>query len=285
MAVILDGRAVAESLRKRVQEDVASFRARGIVPTIATVRVGEREDDAAYERSTEKRCRDVGIEMRKHVLPADAAQEDVISLIRRINADDSVHGCMVYLPLPRRLDEAAVRAALAPEKDIDGITPASQRSVYAGTDDGFAPCTAAACMALLDHYGIEVEGKHCVAVGRSLVVGRPLFMLMLARGATVTVCHTKTRDLPSLARQADILVCAAGRTDAVTADCLTPEQVVLDVGIHFVGGRLRGDLDPALSDIPRAVTPVPGGIGAITTTILACHTVQAVERQLAKRRP
>ena len=281
MSLVLDGKAVSADLIEKLKKNVIRLKSEKVFPALAIVRVGDAGASVSYEHGAVKRCEEVGIDVRRFCLPKDVSQSRLISLIRDINEDGSIHGCLIFLPLPKHIDEKAVCAALAPEKDVDGITPVSQGRVYSSEGVGFPPCTAAACIAILDHYGISAEGKRCVIVGRSLVIGRPVAMMLLARNGTVTICHTKTSDLPGIARNADILIAATGKTGAVSRDCLTTSQVLIDVGIH-VGdnGHLRGDVAPEDLDVPYAVTPVPGGVGAVTTTILAMHVVKAAEQSV-----
>ena len=257
------------------------LKAKGITPTLAVVRVGEREDDLSYEKSVMARCAKVGVEVKQFLLPADAAQEELLGVIACINADPSIHGCLLFRPLPRQFDDRTVRAALAPEKDIDGITDGSLAGVFTNTALGYPPCTAQACLEILKFYGIPLSGRRAVVVGRSLVVGKPAAMMLDRENATVTICNSRTRDLPALCREADVLVVAMGRRGAIGADCLREGQVVVDVGIHVnEEGKLCGDVrfDEA-EPIVEAVTPVPGGVGTVTTSVLVGHVVDAASAQ------
>ena len=277
MATLLKGAQAAAALNEKTAARVAELRARGIVPTLAVVRMGAREDDLAYERGVLNRCAKLGIEVRPCLLDADAPQAELMALLDRINRDNRIHGCLIFRPLPPQIDDKAVRAALAPEKDVDGITEASLAGVFTGSGVGYAPCTAQACVEILDHYGIPLEGKRVTVVGRSLVVGKPAAMLLDRKNATVTICNSRTRDLPQLCRQADILVVAMGKRGAIGGDCIAPGQVVVDVGIHTdEEGKLCGDVRFAEAEpLAGAITPVPGGVGAMTTSILAAHVVSA----------
>lgn len=277
----LRGAPVARALTERTAERAAALRERGVAPRLAVVRVGERDDDLAYERAAEKRCVAAGVDFCRHALPADCAQGELEDLLARLSADGSVHGVLLFRPLPDHLDEAAAARALDPAKDVDALTDGSLLSTLAGRGVGFAPCTAEAVVALLDHYEVPLEGADVVVVGRSLVIGRPVAALLLARDATVTTCHTRTRDLAAACRAADVVVCAAGAPGTVGAACARPGQVVVDVGTTWdeAAGRLRGDADfEALEPVVAAITPVPGGVGSVTTAILARHVVQAAER-------
>lgn len=282
-ATILCGAPVAEALCERLSARVERLEAQGVTPGLAVVRVGERPDDVAYERAAARRAERLGIAVQRTVLPADCSQADLERAIDAVNADETVHGCLMLRPLPRELDERAACARLLSSKDADGVTPGSLSGVFCGTGEGFAPCTAAAVMELLDHHGVELAGRRVAVVGRSLVVGRPLAMLMLARDATVTVCHSRTADLAEATSAADVVVVAAGRAGLVGARCVRPGQVVVDVGTNWdeAAGRLVGDVaHDEVDPIVSAVTPVPGGVGSVTTAVLAAHVVEAAERMV-----
>ena len=280
MAEILKGAPAAAALTEKLILRAAALREKGVVPTLAILRVGEREDDISYETGAMKRCAKVGVDVKQFLLPADCTKEQLLDAVREINADETIHGCLMFRPLPDRDMENAACALLAPEKDVDGMTAGSLAAVYAGKGAGFAPCTAQALMELLEHYGVELTGKKAVVVGRSLVIGRPVSMLLQQKNATVTMCHTKTADLPGECRRADVLVVAAGKAGVVTKDFVSPGQTVIDVGIH-VGedGKLCGDVkfDEA-EPIVSAITPVPGGVGSVTTAVLCKHVIEAAER-------
>ena len=284
MSELLKGAPVAAALTERAAEKAGSLVARGITPTLAIVRVGERADDLSYERGALKRCEKVGVSVRRFAFPEGVRQEELLAVIERINADPSIHGCLIFRPLPAGLDEAAVCAALDPAKDVDCVTEGSLFGVLSGRPKGFPPCTAQAVLAVLDHYDVPLEGARVCVVGRSLVIGRPVAMMLLARNATVTMCHTRTADLAAECRRADVLVAAAGHAGAIGEACLSEGQVVVDVGINWDEReqRLVGDVDLASAEkIVRAVTPVPGGVGAVTTAVLATHVVEAAERLCA----
>ena len=283
MAVLLKGKPVAKALTERLIKRVEVLKGKGVTPTLAIVRVGERDDDLSYERGAVKRCNAVGIDVRKFVLPADCSQEDLMETIAQVNADASIHGCLMFRPLPKTLDEAAACAALDPAKDVDCITEGSLFGVFANRAVGFPPCTAEACIQLLDHYGYDLSGAEVTVVGRSLVIGKPVSMMLQARNATVTMCHTRTRDLAASCRKAEILVVAAGHIGTVGADAVSAEQVVVDVGINWdeAAGKLCGDVAfDEVEPLVGAITPVPGGIGAVTTAVLAKHVVKAAQRSV-----
>ena len=282
MAEILKGAEVTAALNASLSQRAEKLKAGGVVPCLAIVRVGARDEDLAYERGAEKRCAAIGVEVKKFVLEQAASQEELIKLIESINEDGNIHGCLLLRPLPKHMDEELIRNALRPEKDIDGITDISLGGVFTASGKGYAPCTAAACVEILDHFGIEPEGKKAVIVGRSLVVGRPLAMLLMARNATVTVCHTRTKNLAEECRRADILIAAAGRAGVVGAGSFSEGQTVIDVGINAdENGKLVGDadFDAAMAEA-GAVTPVPGGVGTVTTSVLVKHVIEAAERSV-----
>ncbi len=282
MANVLKGAPVVEAMNEAVARDAAALKAKGVEPTLAIVRVGEREDDIAYERGAMKRCEKVGVAARQVLLPGDITEAALIDVIRGLNQDEKVHGVLLFRPLPKHINDDAVRNALAPQKDVDGITDLSLAGVFANTDTGFAPCTPQACMEILEHYGIDLKGKKAVVVGRSLVVGKPAAMMLLARNATVTVCHTRTLDMPAVCREAEVLIVSAGRAGIVDKNYLAPGQVVIDVGINVKeDGSLCGDVNYADAEaVVAAVTPVPGGVGTVTTSVLVKHVVQAAQKQL-----
>ena len=280
MATLLKGFPAAKALTQKLLPRVAALTEKGIVPTLAILRVGEKEDDISYERGATKRCETLGVVFEKFLLPADASEEEVLKVIQAVNEDDSIHGVLLFRPLPRHLNEDKIVNALAVEKDVDGITDLSMASVFMGRGAGYAPCTPSACMRILDHYGIDCTGKKAVVIGRSLVVGKPAAMMLLKKNATVTVCHTKTVDMPAVVREADVVIVAAGRAGIVGADYLRPGQVVIDVGINVnAEGKLCGDVNFAEAEpVVAAITPVPGGVGSVTTSVLMKHVVEAAER-------
>lgn len=281
MTELLRGAPVAAVLTEDVAARAASLAGRGVVPTLAILRVGERSDDLSYERAAVKRCEKVGVAARVLAFPEDAGTEVLLAAVRDVNENPAIHGCLIMRPLPAHVDEAAVCAALDPAKDVDGVTAGSLYGVFAAHAVGFPPCTAQAVLALLDYYGVSLSGARAAVVGRSLVIGRPVAMMLLSRDATVTLCHTRTVDLAAELRATDVIVCAAGHAGTVGADALRPGQVVVDVGINWdeQSRSLVGDVDFAAADgVVRAITPVPGGVGSVTTAILARHVVEAAER-------
>lgn len=279
MSQLLKGAPVAAALNRETAARCEALTRAGVTPTLAVVRLGARPDDLSYEAGVRKRCAKVGVALRPFVLPAEAGQAALLDVLAEINADPAIHGCLLFRPLPPGLDDAAIRAALRPEKDVDGITDASLAGAFTGSGAGYAPCTAQACLEILRHYEIPLSGRRATVVGRSLVVGKPAAMLLDRANATVTLCNSRTRDLPALCRGAEILVVAMGKPRYIGADCAAPGQVILDVGIHPDGDGLCGDVDfAAVESVAGAVTPVPGGVGAVTTAVLMRHVVEAAER-------
>ena len=281
MAELLKGAPVVEAINAKIIADVAVLKEKGVNPTLAILRVGERPDDISYEKTATKRCDTVGVAVKNVVFPEDADQAAVMAAVDSLNKDDSVHGVLIFRPMPKHLDGEAVRAALDPRKDIDGITDGSLAGVFANSGAGFAPCTAQACIEILDHYGIECEGKRVTVVGRSLVVGKPVAMMLMAKNATITTCHTRTKDLAKTVAAAEIVVVAAGKMETVTAEYFSPGQIVVDVGINWSDekGKLVGDVkfDEA-EPIVAAITPVPGGVGTVTTSVSISHVVEAAKK-------
>ena len=281
MAMLLKGADAARALTEQLREQAEELKKNGTEPCLAILRVGAREDDLSYERGALKRCEKVGITVRQVVLPEDAGQQELMDNIRSLNEDERVHGVLMFRPLPKQFDDRTVRAALAPEKDIDGITDGSLAGVFTNTDLGYAPCTAQACLEILKHYNVPLSGKRAVVVGRSLVVGKPAAMMLDRENATVTICNSRTQDLPQICQEADVVVVAMGRMGAVGADCLRPGQTVVDVGIHLNDeGKLCGDVRFAEAEpVVDAITPVPGGVGTVTTSVLVGHVVQAAAKK------
>jgi methylenetetrahydrofolate dehydrogenase (NADP+)/methenyltetrahydrofolate cyclohydrolase len=285
-ARILKGAEVVAALDGRIAAEVVRLKAQGVCPTLAIVRVGGRGDDVSYERGATKRAEKVGVGIKNVVLPEGVTQDDLLGAIEQLNNDASVHGVLLFRPLPRHIDEDAVRNALDVVKDVDGITDLSLAAVFAGTGTGFAPCTPAACMEIIEHFGIEVKGRSAVVVGRSLVVGRPAAMMLLERNATVTICHSRTKGLQLSVQGADIVIACVGREQMIDGNYLSEGQVVIDVGINVAeDGQLVGDVDfKDAEGTVAAVTPVPGGVGTVTTSVLMKHVVEAADRGLGINR-
>lgn len=285
-AAILTGAPVAEALSEKLKLRVEALRRRGIVPCLALVRIGERPGDLSYERSALRRCEALGIAVEKRILSEGVTQSELIEVIDALNRDSAVHGILFFRPLPEGMDERTVCDAIAPEKDVDGVCAHSMADVYMGAERGFFPCTAQAVIEMLHYYEIPICGKRAVVVGRSLVTGRPAALLLLREHASVSICHTRTQDLAALTREAELVVTATGHINTLTREHLRPGQVVIDIGLTFdaARGKLCGDVDhDAAEDIVRAISAVPGGIGAVTSTVLAAHVIEAAERQTEEK--
>ena len=277
----LRGMPAAKAMLSELQVKVDELRDKGIDPKLTVVRVGAREDDLSYERGIYKRFEGVGAKVETIELPLSVTQEELEKVIVSLNEDASVHGVLLFRPLPKTLDEIRIKSLLAEEKDVDCLTSANDAHLFAGDKKGYPPCTPQAVMEILDHYNINLTGKRVTVVGRSMVVGKPVAMLLLAKNATVTICHTKTENLQEECRNADIIVACAGVPRMITSDFVREGQVVIDVGIHVVDDKLCGDVDyDSVSEIVDAITPVPGGVGSVTTTVLLKHVIMSAEKTL-----
>ena len=287
MAKILSGKEVAEAMNARIREKTARLAAQGVVPKLAVIRCGEDLSDLSYERGILKRASVTGIETEQILLPASVTAEELISRIEELNADPGVHGVLLFRPLPAGLRpmEREICNHLVPEKDVDSMTDLSCAGVYEGKDLGFPPCTPSACMEILRYYGYDLAGKNAVVIGRSLVVGKPMAMMLLAANATVTVCHTKTADIKEVTSRADLIVTSAGRAGFLTGEYVRPGQTVIDVSVNWdpakndgrggiTGDAVFGEIEPLVD----AVTPVPGGVGSVTTSVLMSHVAEAAEK-------
>lgn len=285
MSELMLGLPVAKAINERLLPQIAELKAKGTCPKLAILRVGERPDDLSYERGALKRCDTLGIEAEVIQVPDDVATtESLIAAVQDLNARDDVHGVLMFRPLPRSIDQQAVCEALDPAKDVDCLTSGSLYGVFANKPRGFAPCTAEAVVELLDFYGVNLDGADVCVVGRSLVIGKPVSVMLQARNATVTMCHTHTADLAAHCRAAQIVVAAAGHAKTVGADCVREGQVIVDVGINWdeAAQKLVGDVDfDAVEPVVAAVTPVPRGVGSVTTAVLAKHVVEAAQRSIA----
>lgn len=285
MSELMLGLPVAKAINERLLPQIAELKAKGTCPKLAILRVGERPDDLSYERGALKRCDTLGIDAEVIQVPDDVATtESLIAAVQDLNARDDVHGVLMFRPLPRSIDQEAVCEALDPAKDVDCLTSGSLYGVFANKPRGFAPCTAEAVVELLDFYGVNLDGADVCVVGRSLVIGKPVSVMLQARNATVTMCHTHTADLAAHCRAAQIVVAAAGHAKTVGADCVREGQVIVDVGINWdeAAQKLVGDVDfDAVEPVVAAVTPVPRGVGSVTTAVLAKHVVEAAQRSIA----
>ena len=291
MAKLLLGKEVNEALVADLQSRTAALREKGVAPTLGIIRVGARPDDLSYEKGAIKKAELVGIEVKVIELPEDADRDAVLAAVDQVNADSTIHGVLMFQPFPAHLRpyQREICNRLDPRKDMDCLTDLSSAGVYQGRSDlGYAPCTPAACMEILDYYGIDCKGKNAVVIGRSLVVGKPAGMMLMGKNATVTTCHTKTVNTAEICKNADIIVSAAGVLNSLTAEYVRPGQIVIDVSINWdenkinarggkggIAGAAKFDEVEAIVD---AITPVPGGVGAVTTTVLMKHVVEAAEK-------
>lgn len=277
----LRGMPSAKAMLADLQVRVDHLKGRGIIPKLAVVRVGAREDDLSYERGIYKRFEGVGAKVETIELPITVTQEALEEVIKSLNDDTSVHGVLMFRPLPKTLDEIRIKSLLVEEKDVDCLTSANDAHLFAGDKKGYPPCTPQAVMEILEHYEIDLTGKKVTVVGRSMVVGKPVAMLLLAKNATVTICHTRTKNLQEECRKADIIVACAGVPKMITSEFVREGQVVIDVGIHVADDKMCGDVDyDSVAEIVDAITPVPGGVGSVTTTVLLKHTVMSAEERL-----
>ncbi|MCI1959800.1 MAG: bifunctional 5,10-methylenetetrahydrofolate dehydrogenase/5,10-methenyltetrahydrofolate cyclohydrolase [Clostridia bacterium] len=280
MGEIIKGKPVADAITETLKADVESLKAKGIEPKLKIVRVGAREDDLSYERGALKRMEKCGIAAEVLELPADICQADFVKALKAVNDDASVHGILLFRPLPKQLDMEEIKFIVDPVKDIDCMNPLNAEKIFEGDKTGYPPCTPQACVEILDYYGVDLKGKNVAVVGRSMVVGKPLAMLLLGKNATVTICHSRTSDLPAVCRQNDVVVAAVGRAEMVKGNFIKDGAVVIDVGINVNSeGKLCGDV--AFNEcVEKAsmITPVPAGVGSVTTSVLAKHVVKACKQ-------
>lgn len=281
MSIVLKGAPVADAIKRKSLENSELLRKKGIIPTLAILRVGERADDISYEKSAVKVCGQSGVEVKNVVLPADVESEEFFRSLESLNNDEAVHGILMFRPLPKHIDGEKARQMLNPKKDVDGCTDMSLAGVFTASGTGFAPCTAQAAMEILDYYGIECAGRKAAVLGRSLVVGRPAAMMLMHKNATPAICHTKTKDMASISKQADIVIACTGQMESLGAEYFSEGQTVIDVGINWNDkkNKLCGDVRfDEVQDIVNAITPVPGGVGSVTTAVLVSHVVEAALR-------
>ncbi|EQK44748.1 tetrahydrofolate dehydrogenase/cyclohydrolase, catalytic domain protein [[Clostridium] bifermentans ATCC 638] len=281
---IIKGKPVADKITEDLKKEVKNLNEMGINPKLAIVRVGERPDDLAYERGALKRCQNIGIETEVVELDENISQEEFIKAVHKLNEDDKVNGILTFRPLPKHLSEDEIKYEISPKKDIDCFNPINTAKIVENDKTGYPPCTPTAVIEILKHYDINLTGANIVVLGRSMVVGKPLSMLLLNENATVNICHSKTRNLPEIASQADILVAAVGRAKMVKKDYVKDGAIVIDVGVNVDDqGNLCGDVDMEdVLDKVSMITPVPGGVGAVTTSILATNIVKACKLQNKK---
>ena len=278
-ATLIDGRAVAKALKEEIAQRTQAMIAQGVTPHLAVVLVGEDPASQVYVRNKENGCIKAGIRSTVIRLEEDCTQQELEETVKRLNADASVDGILVQLPLPKHLNEASVLRLIDPDKDVDGFHAMNSGRLMNG-QPGFVPCTPLGVMKLLEAYGIDPAGKHAVVIGRSNIVGKPMAMLLLRANATVTICHSRTQNLADITRQADILVAAVGRANFVTADMVKAGAAVIDVGINRVDGKIVGDVDfDAVSGVAGYITPVPGGVGQMTIAMLLANTLDAAQKR------
>lgn len=277
MGSLLKGIDVVNSMKEKMIRETEELKAKGVNPCLAIVRVGERPDDISYERGAIKRCEGVGITCKVNQLSETISQQELTEVILKLNNDPSVHGILLFRPLPKHLDENSIVNMVNPQKDVDCLNPVNLARVFAGDPEGFAPCTPEAVIEVLDYYNIPIEGSRIAVIGRSLVVGKPLSMLLLKRNATVTICHTRTKELETTCRNAEIVIAAAGKAKMVNSSFISENAVVIDVGINVdEAGNLCGDVSfQEVSEKAGSITPVPGGVGTVTTSVLANHVIRA----------
>ena len=286
MARLLKGKEAADALNEKLLDRSIVLCEEGTAPTLAIVRVGENGSDIAYENGAVKKAQQVAVAIEKFICPADIREEDLMDIIDFINCNEKIHGILLLQPLPKHLNSERIRNSIAIEKDMDCIGDGSLAHLFLQKEGAYVPCTAESCMEILKYYDIPVKGKKVVVIGRSMVIGKPVAMMMLAENATVTICHTKTteEDMAALCKQADIIIAAAGHRNTLTAEMVAPGQTIIDVGINFnEEGKMVGDVDfESVSEIVEAITPVPGGVGSMTTTLLMKHVIEAAEKAMGK---
>lgn len=279
MTKIIDGKSISSFVKDKIREEVSYLKANSITVGLAVIIVGEDKASQLYVANKRKACENLGIMSETHYLPENTSQKELLELIDNLNKDKNINGILVQLPLPAHLDEKAIINAILPEKDVDAFHPVNVGKIMQGDYD-FVPCTPAGIMEMLKYEDIDLTGKHCVIIGRSNIVGKPMAMLMLHKNATVTICHSKTENLKDICKQADILVVAIGKPNFVNSDYVKPGAVVIDVGINRVGGKFCGDVDFAdVEHITSAITPVPGGVGPMTIAMLMKNTLTAALKQ------
>lgn len=281
MSQILSAKPVVQAMKENLQQEVAALKAQGTNPCLGIIRVGARPDDVFYENSVIKNAENMGIIVKTYPLDLDITMEDFTKVMTDVNNDPSVHGILLFRPLPKQLDEEVIKHLISADKDIDCMNPLNLAKVFEGDESGLLPCTPAAVMEMLSFYGFNLSGANVVVMGRSLVVGKPLAMMLLKQNATVTMCHSRTKDMPEISKAADIIVAAMGKAKMIDSKYVTDQTVVIDVGTNDAGdGTYCGDVDyNDVVDKVKAITPVPGGVGSITTTILMKNCVRAAKKK------
>jgi len=277
MSILMKGLDVTKAMKEKMIVEVENLKIKEIIPTLGIIRVGARSDDLAYERGAIKRCESVGVKVKVFELAENISQEDMATEVKKINNNKLIHGILIFRPLPSHLSEDDIKFLISPEKDVDCMNPINISKVFTGDESGFAPCTPEAVIEMLDYYDIPIQGKNIVIIGRSMVIGKPLSMLLLKRNATITVCHTRTKNITEITKKAEILIAAAGKANMVTKDYISTGTVVVDVGINVdEAGNLCGDVDfKDVEAFVESITPVPGGVGTVTTSVLVKHVIKA----------
>ncbi len=281
MSVIIYGKPVADLILKDLTERTGLLKSKGVMPSAGIIRVGEHTDDIAYEKRIIKLCEKIGIKVEHNIMPENVNQAEFDNELQDMNDDVGVHGILILRPLPRQLDEARICSLIATEKDIDCMNPENLKKLFTGDVSGIAPCTPEAVIETLKYYDYDLEGKHVVIVNRSMVTGKPLLMLFLRENSTVTICHSKTRNLSELTKSADIFVSGIGRARYFGEEYVSETSTVIDIGINFADGKMCGDVDfDAVNNRAEAITPVPGGIGTVTSAILLKHLIKSAENSI-----
>ena len=277
MADVLKGNVVANQIKEQMKKDIEELKKVNKQPTLAIVRLGENPGDVSYEKSIVKNCNNIGIESKVYERDANINTEDLVELLKELNDNKDISGILVFRPLPKHIDEELIRNTINPKKDVDCMHPLNLEKIFEGNMSGFAPCTPKAAMEILRYYDIQLEGKNVVVVNRSMVVGKPLTMMLLERNATVTICHSRTKNLDEITKRADVVVVALGRAKFFDESYFTEDSIIIDVGVSLdQNGKLSGDADyDKVSPIVNKITPVPGGVGAVTTSILLSQVVLA----------
>ncbi|GHU41036.1 bifunctional protein FolD [Spirochaetia bacterium] len=280
--MLLSGKDVAAAMQEQMKKDVEALKAKGVNPTLGIIRMGEKPGDLSYEKGATKNCNEVGVAVKNYVLPEDAPQSELLKVIKQANEDKSVHGVLLFRPLPKQCDDNEARSLLLPAKDMDGITDGSMAGIYSDTGAGFPPCTAESVIKILDHYKVEIAGKDVVVLGRSTVIGKPVSMLLLKKNGTVTVCHSKTKDMAKKVQAADVVVVAMGRAWSVGKECFKAGQYVIDVGVNAKPNGEKGTCGDVRTEevepIVAGISPVPGGVGSVTSANLVTHVIDAAKK-------
>jgi methylenetetrahydrofolate dehydrogenase (NADP+)/methenyltetrahydrofolate cyclohydrolase len=279
LAQLMDGKAVAKIIKEEIREEITQWKAKGVQPKLAVILVGDDPASVVYARSKQKVCADIGMAYELFAMPGDSQEAEVLAQIEKLNRDTAVHGIMIELPLPKGISKEKIMAAVRLDKDVDGVHPINRGYILSG-EDGLFPATPQSCIELLLRYGVEISGKHAVIVGRGETMGKPLVFMILKHNATVTICHSKTQDLGSFTRQADILIVAVGHPELIKKDMVKPGAIVVDAGINEISGGICGDVDfERVQEVVALISPVPGGVGSLTTTLVMRNVLKGIVLQ------